>query len=229
MLCKAVDRGFPALHASLAEREAPGRTWTLAAMTACAAAAMPRLSSLPDKPARNACAGSLPAHSARLIYGGRSLEADASLASCGLAPGATLHLTGRLRGGAPLTVHPRLQRERWSLYWKETMATTTDLLDDLALDLDPVTATPADVLAAAAAALGWAPADSLLALEGFEGPWERVLYRGRELELGKTLQEQGVPSGADLTAVRLALVAEGWKASSPGFFMFCRRDDCLGC
>lgn len=156
--------------------------------------------------------GSVPAHAARLIHGGRALDADASLASYAIASGATLQLVSRLRGGAGgLTVHPRLQRERWSLYWKETMATTTDLLDDIALDLDPVTATPADVLTATAAAQGWAPVADLLALEGFEGPWERLLFQGRELEAGTPLTEQGVPAGAELTAVRLALVAEGWK------------------
>ena len=28
-----------------------------------------------------------------------------------------------------LTVQPRIQREKWSLYWKESMMTKTDILD----------------------------------------------------------------------------------------------------
>ncbi|KAL6771113.1 hypothetical protein ACKKBF_B33965 [Auxenochlorella protothecoides x Auxenochlorella symbiontica] len=170
--------------------------------------------------------GSVPAHAARLVHGGRALDADASLASYAIASGATLQLVSRLRGGAGgFTVHPRLQRERWSLYWKETMATTTDLLDDIALDLDPATATPADVLTATAAAQGWAPVADLLALEGFEGPWERLLFQGRELEAGTPLTEQGVPAGAELTAVRLALVAEGWKIQADDDDLSSSSDD----
>lgn len=52
---------------------------------------------------------------------------------------------------------------------------------------------------------------SLLARAGFEGPWERLIVAGRELELAKPLAEQGVTQGATLVAVRLALSAEGWK------------------
>ena len=46
---------------------------------------------------------------------------------------------------------------------------------------------------------------------GFVDPWERVLFRGRELHGDASLAEQGVGGGAVLTAVRRVLVADGWK------------------
>ena len=158
----------------------------------------------------------MPARAARLVHGGHALDLDASVVSCGIESGSTLHLVSRLRGGA-VTVRPRVQRERWSLYWKETMATATDLLDEVVLeDVSPDSATPADLLKQLAKWQGWPATEELLSLEGFEGPWERVLFQGRELDLAKTLADQGVPDGADLTAVRLALVAEGWKVGEGG-------------
>lgn len=48
-------------------------------------------------------------------------------------------------------------------------------------------------------------------LAGFDAPWERLLFRGRELKGDASLAEQGVGSGATLTAVRHVLVADGWK------------------
>ena len=38
-----------------------------------------------------------------------------------------------------------------------------------------------------------------------------MLFKGRELTAGASLAEQGVGSGAVLTAVRRVLVADGWK------------------
>ena len=35
-----------------------------------------------------------------------------------------------------LTVQPRVQREKWSLYWKESMMTKTDVLDPVVLSVD---------------------------------------------------------------------------------------------
>jgi hypothetical protein len=51
---------------------------------------------------------------------------------------------------------------------------------------------------------------------GFNEPWERVLFKGRELTAGASLAEQGVGSGAVLTAVRRVLVADGWKVRGAG-------------
>ena len=119
----------------------------------------------------------------------------------------------RLRGGAPLLVRPRLQKDKWSLYWKESMSTKTVELNDLTLDVDPAAITAGELLRRVAEAQGWPAADSLLRLEGFEDPWERVIFKGRELKADATLAEQGVaPSNGDaVVAVRRVLVADGWK------------------
>lgn len=62
-------------------------------------------------------------------------------------------------------MQPRVQKDKWSLYWKESMSTKTDLLPARDLSLGEG-ATPADLLAALAAAQGWQPVDKLLRLEG---------------------------------------------------------------
>ncbi|GLC36072.1 hypothetical protein PLESTB_001383500 [Pleodorina starrii] len=127
-------------------------------------------------------------------------------------------------------VQPRLQVENWSLYWKESLQTQTQCLDPIELEL-PETgggaasgpATVSDLLSATAAALQWAPADSLHRLDGFTGPWERVLARGRELVPELPLRDAaaaagvagvatGAGAGADVptfTVVRVALKADG--------------------
>ncbi len=38
-----------------------------------------------------------------------------------------------------LTVQPRVQKEKWSLYWKESMSTKTDCLDAFQLEVEPNT------------------------------------------------------------------------------------------
>jgi len=63
----------------------------------------------------------IPAVDQVLQLGGRVLEDGRTAASCGVCEGAVLTLTGRLRGGAPtvmITVKPRVQKDKWSLYWK---------------------------------------------------------------------------------------------------------------
>ena len=118
------------------------------------------------------CRGGLP--SPPLLRGGRpmcctslppdALPANAPWPPAG-APAPVLRLRGGGGGGMSVTVQPRVQKDTWSLYWKESMSTKTDLLPpcDLALGEG---ATPADLLAALAAAQGWQPADKLLRLEG---------------------------------------------------------------
>lgn len=46
-------------------------------------------------------------------------------------------------------------------------------------------------------------------LEGFTDPWEATVFKGRLMLPEKTLEECGVPSGAQLTSVRRVLVPEG--------------------
>lgn len=92
------------------------------------------------------------------------------------------------------------------------MATKTEQLAEITLQVDPATTTPGDVLAQVAAAQGWAPPDSLLRLEGFEDPWERALFKGRELRTDEPLAAQGVTaSDAPIVTVRRVLIADGWK------------------
>ena len=108
-----------------------------------------------------------------------------------------------------LTVLPRVQKEKWSLYWLESMATRTECLDPLPLKVkssDKV----GEVQSQIAAQFGWQPAKDLLRLKGFEAPWERVLFEGREVEPSMSFEEAGIPAKATLTAVRTVLVAEGW-------------------
>jgi hypothetical protein len=36
-----------------------------------------------------------------------------------------------------LTIRPRVQKDKWSLYWKTSMMTKTEMLDELIIDADP--------------------------------------------------------------------------------------------
>lgn len=126
----------------------------------------------------------------------------------------------RLRGGGgnnktiALTIRPRIQKDKWSLYWKESMSTKTDCLDELKLKVDPAATTPDQLLALVAKEKGWSSSQDLLRLEGFNDPWERVIFQGRELKAGASLAEQGVGDGAVVTTVRRQLIADGWKVGS---------------
>lgn len=67
---------------------------------------------------------------------------------------------------------------------------------------------------AVASKCGWEPVGGLLRLEGFQEPWEKAVYRGRELKPSQTLEAAGLQEGAVITAVRKVLVAEGWKVGA---------------
>ncbi len=48
-------------------------------------------------------------------------------------------MTCRLRGGQStvnLTLQPRVQKDKWSMYWKESMGTKTDSLESVTLTAD---------------------------------------------------------------------------------------------
>ena len=69
-------------------------------------------------------------------------------------------------------IKPRLQKDKWSLYWKTSMATRTHALDDFELDVDPSAVTPKQLRAEVARTIGLPPEATLCRLEGFVEPWE---------------------------------------------------------
>ena len=116
-----------------------------------------------------------------------------------------------------MTVKRRVQKDKWSLYWKESMSTKTEELDDMTVKVDPESMTVKDLLSKVAQDSKWAPADSLLRLDGFTDPWERAIFKGRELSLESLLKDAGVSSGDDaIVAVRRVLLADGWKIAAEG-------------
>jgi len=116
-----------------------------------------------------------------------------------------------------LLVKPRLQKDKWSLYWKTSMATQTLKLDELEVDV-PLTTTAKELKAMVAKEIGLPPVTSLLRLEGFEEPWELIMHKGHEMEAEKSLEENGVKEeGAEIVCVRKVLVAEGWKIIQESF------------
>ncbi|CAL6433594.1 unnamed protein product [Bathycoccus prasinos] len=121
-----------------------------------------------------------------------------------------------------LSIKPRLQKEKWSLYWKCSMATRTVYLDEFDLDVDIAKTTARELKKMIAERVGLPPVAELFRLEGFQEPWELIQYKGVELQADKPLSESGVPekdesdmSGENgvpiIVAVRKHLVAEGWK------------------
>lgn len=85
------------------------------------------------------------------------------------------------------------------------------------LDL-PDDATVNDLMDATANRLGWPPTTSLISLEGFSGPWQRALCRGRELKPDHGVREaaeaavEAAKQGEEtpsITVVRVALKADG--------------------
>lgn len=49
---------------------------------------------------------------------------------------------------------------------------------------------------------------------GFNDPWDRLLFKGRDLPADAKLAEQGVSGGAVITVVRRMLAADGWAVSA---------------
>ena len=82
-----------------------------------------------------------------------------------------------------INIQPRLQEEAWSLYWKDSLNTVTQSLENLWIEIkDPGSGsqgvTVQQLLDQAAGRLGWPPAGTLLRLDGFTQPWERAICKG---------------------------------------------------
>jgi len=116
-----------------------------------------------------------------------------------------------------LTVQPRVQREKWSLYWKESMMTKTDVLDPVVLSVDENKTKVGDVLQMVSTRMSWPAKQELLRLEGFEEPWETCVLNGKECMEDQTLADCGISKdNCTVTTVRKVLVAEGWKIKTGG-------------
>ncbi|BDA45329.1 probable ubiquitin-60S ribosomal protein L40 at N-terminal half [Coccomyxa sp. Obi] len=163
-----------------------------------------------------------------LSYAGKPLRDGNSLNTFGIKENSTLDLSLRLLGGAKnlqLTIKPRVQKDKWSLYWKarsctleqvlESMETKTEMLEDIKLAL-PATTRVAEMQKEIEKKMGWEPTSKLKRLEGFKDPWETTVFKGRLMLPDETLEECGVPSGAQLISVRRVLVPDGWKMIKEG-------------
>lgn len=78
------------------------------------------------------------------MCGAHQLTSGAALATSGVHDESNVALLLRLRGGnnakvVQLTVQPRVQKEKWSLYWKESMSTKTIALEPVQLQLSAST------------------------------------------------------------------------------------------
>ena len=80
----------------------------------------------------------MPLDSWSLRLGGQTLPDDCRIRDCEIEDAAQIEIVPRLLGGEDLsvTVQPRVQKETWSLYWKESMNTKTESLDAFDLTVD---------------------------------------------------------------------------------------------
>ena len=79
----------------------------------------------------------MPAEAQLLLCCARQLQEGPVLPQ--VPAGCTVSLLGRLRGGSStitVTLQPRVQKDKWSMYWKESMATKTEALESIALIVD---------------------------------------------------------------------------------------------
>ncbi|KAL0038958.1 hypothetical protein WJX77_003328 [Trebouxia sp. C0004] len=97
------------------------------------------------------------------------------------------------------------------MYWKESMATKTDSFEDVTIEAD-VNTTVAKLQQRLAESLKWQPVDSLVRLEGFRGPWEFAVYKGRNVNPAVSLKANGITTDTTITVVRQVLIPEVWKS-----------------
>ena len=85
---------------------------------------------------------------------------------------STITTTNNNKRMVLLSIKPRLQKEKWSLYWKCSMATRTMYLDEFDLDVDIAKTTARELKKMIAERVGLPPVAELFRLEGFQEPWE---------------------------------------------------------
>ncbi len=136
------------------------------------------------------------------MCGAHQLTSGAALATSGVHDESNVALLLRLRGGnnakvVQLTVQPRVQKEKWSLYWKESMSTKTIALEPVQLQLSAST-TIAEVRSSGTLAADFWPHSIL---SGSCASWQQPTGRGRE-------QDWAADAGtSEVLARRVAAVA----------------------
>ncbi|DBB00461.1 TPA: hypothetical protein ACH3X3_002175 [Trebouxia sp. C0006] len=118
---------------------------------------------------------------------------------------------GQQTSTVKVTLQPRIQKDRWSMYWKESMATKTDSFEAITVEAD-VNTTVGKLQQELAEKLKWQPVDSLVRLEGFKGPWEFAVFKGRSVNPAVSLKANGIITDATITVVRQVLMPEAWKS-----------------
>ncbi|ABO95643.1 predicted protein [Ostreococcus lucimarinus CCE9901] len=83
-------------------------------------------------------------------------------------------------------IKPRLQQEKWSLYWKTSMSTRTFALDEFDLEVKHDETTAKEVKARVAEFIGLPPVETLHRLEEFVEPWELMCARDDATATAKT-------------------------------------------
>ena len=88
------------------------------------------------------CSAGVPPHRQILSCSCRRLQTGLLFEQ--IQPGSTVTLLSRLCGGqqqtVSITLQPRIQKDKWSMYWKESMATKTESLPAVVIEADVNTA-----------------------------------------------------------------------------------------
>lgn len=75
----------------------------------------------------------------RIVFEGKILGDSRTFLQENVQKESIVFLLNRLRGGGSITfnIKPRVQKETWSLYWKESMNTETVCMDPFTIEMDP--------------------------------------------------------------------------------------------
>lgn len=77
----------------------------------------------------------------RMVFEGKILSDSRTFLEENVQKESIVFLLNRLRGGGSIkfNIKPRVQKETWSLYWKESMNTETLCLDPFTVEMDSST------------------------------------------------------------------------------------------